>query len=528
MKINDYNNKLEWIILCGLLTSSFLLRVFLSYQIVDVHHGDPAFYYVLAENLVSGKGFTIEYLWHFHVEYSDIAHPIDYWAPGISIITAVFFSFFGESWRVATLVVNFSGTFIVLMVYCWGKYLFNKKIGFVAAFFSSINPYFLTDSTYLGPDTTYIFTLILASFLIIKGINDDNKKFWAIGGCLVGISYLMRYEAATIMITVFIYFIIRRKKLTFKENNFWLCILFFLFIVSPWLIRNSIIFHDPFFSTQRMTGTLFEWEDFYRLSLPPWESHLSYVGLRMRLIALRLSLEPLLGQLSTLGFLFFGIGVYLSSSKKEIWFFYIRAILGLLSTSLLFPVSTLQGHPFPTSYIDCLPVFIILMVVGLFKFSNKFRNMPFPANRPYLLKIFVFIGLLILVTAQTIIIFRGGDFYGRVRSSKSTKEAYGSLGEWIQENTPKDSIIMTRNPWELYYYSRRRAIMIPNEDFQTILEIVKKYYVDYLEIDASFYKLREPLIPLYNMENIPDGFTLVYKSDTPYRVLLYKINISDV
>ena len=528
MQLNDYNNKFEWIILCGLLTSSFLLRVFLSYQIADVHHGDPAFYYVLAENLVSGKGFIIEYLWHFHVDYSDITHPIDYWAPGISIITAVFFSFFGESWRVATLVVNFSGTFIVLMVYCWGKYLFNKKIGFVAAFFSSINPYFLTDSTYLGPDTTYIFSLLLASFLIIKGINDDNKKFWALGGSLVGISYLMRYEAALFMVTVFLYFIIRRNKFVFKEKGLWLSILFFLFIVSPWLIRTYIIFDDPLFSTQRMTLTLFEWEDFYRLSLPPFESHLSYMGLRMRLIALRHTVEAFVVQLSTLGFFFFGIGVYLSSSKKEIWFFYIRTILGLVITSLSFPASTVQGHAFPTSFIDCLPVFIILMVVGLFEFADKFRNIPFPANRPNLLKIFVLIGFLSLVTAHTIIIFRGGDFYGRVRSSISTKEAYGTLGEWIQENTPKESIIMTRNPWELNYYSRRRAIMIPNEDFQTILEIVKKYHVDYLEIDASFYRLREPLIPLYNMENIPDGFTLVYKSDTPYRVLLYKISISDL
>ncbi len=505
-----------------------MLRVFLSYLIIDVCHGDPAFYYVVAENLVSGKGFTIEYLWHFHVEYSEIAHPIDYWAPGISILIAVFFSFFGESWRVATLVVNFTGTFIVLMVYCWGKYLFNKKIGFIAAFFSSINPYFLTDSTLLGPDTTYIFTLLLASFVIIKSINDDNKKFWAIGGCLVGISYLMRYEAALIVISVFIYFLIRKKDLPFKNKGVWLSILFFLFIVSPWLIRNSIIYHDPIFSVKRMTGTLFEWEDIYRLSLPPLESHLSYLGLRIRLIAMRQCLEAFVNNLSPIGILFMGIGIYLTTFKKEIWFFYIRAILGILISSLLFPMTSVHGHLFPTSYIDSLAIFIILMAVGLFKFADKFQNIPNPAYRPNLLKICVLIVLLLILTGYHIILFRGGGFNGWVRSSRSTKEAYGSLGEWIQKHTPEESIIMTRNPWELNYYSRRRAMMIPNEDFQTIVEIIKKYQVDYLEIDATFIGSREPLKPLYYTKNIPDGFTLVYESDNPYRVLLYKISISDI
>ena len=72
------------------------------------------------------------------------------------------------------------------------------------------------------------------------------------------------------------------------------------------------------------------------------------------------------------------------------------------------------------------------------------------------------------------------------RASKKASWPYGDAGKawidagkWLKSNAP-NSITMTRNPWELHFYSEEKAIQIPLADLKKIIEIAKFYGATHL------------------------------------------------
>jgi hypothetical protein len=52
-------------------------------------HADPAFYYNVAENLSSGRGASVDYVWQFLGGFPPLHHyAFDYWLPGPSVLMA--------------------------------------------------------------------------------------------------------------------------------------------------------------------------------------------------------------------------------------------------------------------------------------------------------------------------------------------------------------------------------------------------------------------------------------------------------
>jgi hypothetical protein len=53
-------------------------------------HADPAYYVALASNLAAGRGFVIDYVWHFLIPDVNLTHYAnDYWMPGPSLVMSV-------------------------------------------------------------------------------------------------------------------------------------------------------------------------------------------------------------------------------------------------------------------------------------------------------------------------------------------------------------------------------------------------------------------------------------------------------
>jgi hypothetical protein len=54
--------------------------------------------------------------------------------------------------------------------------------------------------------------------------------------------------------------------------------------------------------------------------------------------------------------------------------------------------------------------------------------------------------------------------------------------DWLSQNSNPTDVIMTRDPWELNWYTNRKAVMIPNEDLDTIERVAKQYGVTMLQL----------------------------------------------
>lgn len=85
-------------------------------------HGDHAFYYSVAENVVSGKGLTTDYIWTYLSNPGAITHTShDFWMPLTSLIISVFLYVFGNSLSTALIPSILAGLALSVVVYILAK-----------------------------------------------------------------------------------------------------------------------------------------------------------------------------------------------------------------------------------------------------------------------------------------------------------------------------------------------------------------------------------------------------------------------
>jgi hypothetical protein len=66
------------------------VRVQFAYQASYPGHADSAFYYTVAENLLDGRGFEVDYIWTYLGNPETITHTSnDYWMPLTAIFVAL-------------------------------------------------------------------------------------------------------------------------------------------------------------------------------------------------------------------------------------------------------------------------------------------------------------------------------------------------------------------------------------------------------------------------------------------------------
>ncbi|MFP6723677.1 MAG: glycosyltransferase family 39 protein [Candidatus Poribacteria bacterium] len=96
-------------------------------------------------------------------------------------------------------------------------------------------------------------------------------------------------------------------------------------------------------------------------------------------------------------------------------------------------------------------------------------------------------------------------------------KAWIDAGKWIRSNAP-NSITMTRNPWELHFYSEEKAIQIPLADLKKIIEIAIFYGVTHLIPEKKTPRLEKWL------SGEVAGLELVYNE----RLKIYKIHYGQI
>ena len=85
-------------------TASLVARIAVAAALQHPGHADPAFYYSVGLNVARGKGFYVDYVWHYLSGLPGIPHPsTDYWMPLTSLIVAGPLVLAGDSLFVALL-----------------------------------------------------------------------------------------------------------------------------------------------------------------------------------------------------------------------------------------------------------------------------------------------------------------------------------------------------------------------------------------------------------------------------------------
>jgi hypothetical protein len=90
--------------------------------------------------------------------------------------------------------------------------------------------------------------------------------------------------------------------------------------------------------------------------------------------------------------------------------------------------------------------------------------------------------LLILPVAVAALLWAPVVVIGEQIERDTKPTGFAATMRWLAANSTPDDVIMTRDPWELNWYTQRKAVMIPFGDMATIRKVIQDYGVTMLQL----------------------------------------------
>ncbi len=483
-----------------------------------IGHGDPANYANVARNLVEGKGYTVDYIDHFFRDYSQISHPADTWPLLQSTFIALSFLLFGVSAFSAKLVNICFFLGVGLLTFWIGKNLFSTRAGFIAAVLLFFNPTLLTLSFEPWNDVGLVFFVLLFVYLASEFLKSEfvSPKRSALLGFILGLVYLQKPVGVLIFPSFVLALLLTSRELFRKRFRDLLIIgSVALLTASPYLVRNYLLFGSPFYTTSYHNAFLLKYRDFqevfriYYDGLPSFATlkgyGLNYI-ISQNLANFRFAISSLFEKSElvspfVLGSSFIGLVYWLTNRGKNI---FAKTYITFFSVFFVFII--LWWFFYIPYFALFVPFLSLAAVRSLEKISQRLSRVPAVALITLFLFLSSYSGLKLVAKSLP-----GGLHEGRLITSS-----------WIVENTASDSVIMTMDPWELNFHTRRRAVMIPLADYEAIISIMRKYNVDYLQLGKASTWGRDDLSGLISGESEDRRFEKVYEDKDS---LIYKASL---
>lgn len=187
---------------------------------------------------------------------------------GMPIIYSAVGDFFGAPFEVAKSLSLISGTVIVLFSYFIAKNIFGTKIAIITQIIVAVNTklHFLSVSAL---NELMPIALIISSFYFLTKNELKNSDF-IIMGILLGLSFMLRYQAIFIILGIIIFLFIRDRKIRYNAIKSGILILVFLTTASPILLLNYMEFETPMESnTSYYMLTIFQFQN------PEWRESIN-------------------------------------------------------------------------------------------------------------------------------------------------------------------------------------------------------------------------------------------------------------
>jgi len=511
---------------------AFSLRFFLQFFNI-VFEGDEMNYVQLAKNLYYGEGYTVTFI-NFLYLSSPFGSPDFYWPPLLPYVIYLFYIVFGVSDFSAKLVSVIFGSLLVIPIYFLGKQLFNEKIGFLCALLVTVSRNLVLFSIQVNADIPLVFFLTTCVYWNIKSTENANLKYCLLSGLFFGLAYLARFSAI-IFLPILLFNLLYLGKTKKKVYSFFLFVASFFVIISPWLIRNVLLTGSPFFSEKGIPlasyilGGSYE-ENFFGLTAPPSPIQLflenPFGVISKWLIGIYLEYKVFPQYLTPLLFVLGCIGGIVSLDKWQQ-----RLILFLLifTNVAFYGIAIYAGRIGAVSRYNLViyPFFFIFCARGILKLQELIpKNFLDIRIKNIHVKRHIITIVVIIIVIEAFATVAGNII--RFEWQNDSLELY-KAGLWLKDNTTPEAILMSRQDTTAYY-AERRSVRLPFGNFSTIMNVAKKYTVQYIIIDERYIvETRPEQTYLLNETNVPSNLKVVYlDTDSRYKVVIYSISSYEV
>jgi hypothetical protein len=502
---------------------ALLLRLALLPLIQHPGIADPNHYYNLGLRLLHGHGFTIDYIWQYYNPPESIVHPEDFWMPLAGVLAALSMAVFGESVQAAVLPFVLIGSLLPLIGYFAARQMqCSETSSLFAAAALAVLPELVLNS--LRTDTTIPNTLFMgvAILLLTVGLQRGSTRALLGSGAAMGLAYLTRGDNLLLLpmfiVTVLAYALLVRGQMRARVWQLALVPLIALLVVSPWLLRNLQVSGSVLTPNLNRLFFLVDFRDHYAYerdftleTLLASQTPAQIVGKRLFEMAasvktLYTTLDLFLPVLLAVGL----IGVWINRERARL--LALAPVLILLGGTYVFytllaPIAN-QGGSFKKAYLSMIPLLVPLAAYGVDWAL---------AQRPRALVMVIALGLM---TANAVELVRAevravGTYLNYM---ETVADAARELGD---TNGDGEIILMAQDPFMLRFFGIS-SVAIPMEDRETILEVARRYHVDYLMMPPA----RPALDPLFDGEDTDPRF--VPLRDLPaIHVQLYGFRFED-
>jgi len=512
-----------------------LLTVIISLLLIDigVHpyigHGEMAHYPHVASNLLEGKGYSVDYIYHFYnlkfLEGDEISHPDDYFPIGNPTLIAIFFIIFGESVFIAKITNVFLIFVLSCFIYFIIKKMYNKSIAIFTFLFTVTNVNIFSVATWPYADIGFLLFANISLLSIYFFVKTRELKYCFWFSIFTSLSIYFKQTGLLLVPTFFVvllYYSIKDKiniKNVIKISFVFSFII--LILISPILVREYINqghigFGLEVHSSMDKYGP---WEEAYSLfqteddlpGLLPFHKYGIYTIIRADIKNIAIVFQTfLIHQAISVVIIFLALLQLFFLRDKDFEFtlpFIIYVIFYLLFLIFVWHYETRY-------FIIFFPFVCFLASLCIFRNIKQFFS-----NH---LNWIIFISLIILI-----VVFPFLNYYYFTLKENKYETAILESYDWMKENIQEDAVIMTRNPWELTFHTGIKSIVIPYTDYKETMKLVEKYDVSYIdlsftdEISKSVHQqnteliIRQQILELY-LGNDTEDFELVYENDLVY------------
>ncbi|MBD3155538.1 MAG: phospholipid carrier-dependent glycosyltransferase [Candidatus Aenigmarchaeota archaeon] len=429
-----------------------------------------------------------------------------------NLTEAGFYLIFGFHEILGKLLPPLIAFFTGLSVYLLVKQLYSKEIGFIASIISVTIPSFVTYSVLLYVDVLFTFYFSLSVFTLALSLKKDNKKYFYLSVILGALSILTKKPGLAISLifgTTFIYEILKKKPkdLILKYS---MAIVIFILVAGGFFVRNLYYYKTP------LSGFPIPiFNEIKKLNEPPEPEHeypqrTEEVGTESGVLNMGI-MNYLRFAYGTEWLVIFGFisGLLLMIIKRREMDILILLSLGTLILLFFQGISRRAEDTarYTLGWVPMIAVVVARYFTKIYEFFKKYQ-------KQIALVVFGFIIVMSFLNLK-----RKTDGMMQI---KQFSPLYFKACDWIKENTPQDSLIMTIWSNRAVYNCQRNVVgnvadISLSTDVNYTLNKTEEYGVTHIFLH-KFSLSNKPMGEKYTvefaqfLENNPEHFVNVFEN----------------
>jgi len=394
------------------------------------------------------------------------------------------------------------------------KKLYNEKVALIASIIFVAIPSFVTYSILFYTDVLYTFYFLLFVLTFILALKSGEKKYWIVSSVFGALAFLSKttgYAVYAFVVFVFIYQLIKEKKLVALLKKYSVWILISIIILSTFFMRSFFYYKTP---VCNLPLSLFKANE---CSIDNFQAKYQFAG-RTEQVGTEVSLMQL------------GITNFLSFAYGNIWFVVFGFVCGLLIMFLR------------RNYVDILIIIALTTIIFILAQANSraedasryilgwtpivalIAGSFFDGIYNFIKKYQKYMALIVFII---VIIFAYLSLRDKLNSMVQVKQfspLFFEACNWIKENTPKDSSLFTIWSHRAVYSCQRDssgnlADISLSRDLNYSLSVAKQLgithiFIQKFSIDSQNQHLQESydLDFVQFLENNPEHFKNIYEN----------------